>query len=80
MANLLALHIEDEFDYLLEIFRRNEFNLFIMESCRKRALQPHKIVFSEEFDIRLRTQNANAKHVLVGKDAMASEYLQSYKG
>lgn len=48
-SSLCAIYVKNEFDYLIEIFRRTELNLFLIEVFKERKLPLFKMEFKEHF-------------------------------
>ena len=50
--NLCVIHVLQDFDYLIELFRRSDMNIFILESFKSRNITPiYNMEFKENFNV-----------------------------
>ncbi|KAL4480737.1 hypothetical protein ABPG72_014512 [Tetrahymena utriculariae] len=53
-AYLCVISIKQEYDYLIETYRRADFNMFLMLTIKERQLVPYKIQFADDINIQFR--------------------------
>lgn len=53
-AYLCVLAIKQEYDYLIETYRRADFNMYLLSALRASGLPPYQVAFTDETKIQFR--------------------------
>ena len=74
-AFLIAIHFKNEYDYLIETYRRADMVLFLMETFKKRGLAMFDRAFGPQFSIKNR-DSSSSKPITQYSQAKASVGMQ----
>jgi len=77
-AFLIAIHFKNEYDYLIETYRRADMVLFLMETFKKRALPMFDRAFGPQFSIKNR-DSSSAKSITQYDQSKAVGMQEIYK-
>ncbi|KAL4512495.1 hypothetical protein ABPG72_020332 [Tetrahymena utriculariae] len=78
-AYLCVISIKQEYDYLIETYRRADFNMFLMLTIKERQLVPYKIQFADEINIQFRGIKDKINIGQIDEKTLLNRFQASFK-